>query len=182
MQVPPPVSPTPGAWELLSDLIDARWVVTTLIALYAAFVATFQAFIKDWWLHRPRMKVRLQEMVRLHGSVKEAVLMVTVINNGYTPRKLAWHLSFAIMEIQTRATDNTTLMLVTSPPCDPALPTMLAPSEAAKLWAPKIGLVEQALKERLGDTIHVRAEVADAAGNGFKSDWLKVDVSPQRRY
>jgi hypothetical protein len=171
MQLPPDVRVDTLA-ELLSELVDAKWAITTVVALYAAFLSTYQAFVKEWWLHRPRIRVELNAAAVLLVSPRD-VLSVTVINDGYQKRRVNQGVQLQVREVMRR--DKTKKSYIAQNVMfNPKDAGPLEPKDSFTALVPWESVVEIAVNERLAGTIHVRAFVHDATGKRYFSNWFPV--------
>jgi hypothetical protein len=182
MQLPVPTPPPSGLLrEFLTELLDAKWAITTLLATYAAVLSTFNVFFQGWWAHRARLRVTLTEMTIVDGLHRGTdVLMIKVGNRGYEPRHIVYSLYFDVREIQRQRGRRNVHHVVLSPECDPKLPLLLQPLEAAQLWAKRSEIQKVAAKEGLTGTIHLRAFVSDGVGNSYPSGWLALPLGSQK--
>lgn len=172
---PPPTGPPAGAWEFLAELLDAKWFVTTLIATYAAVVSTFQAFIKEWWVHRPRIKLMFYQAKQVGGGVAAVeTLALNVINNGYQARKIHSSISFEIKELMSKRKG--AVALVTTPQFVKQPPEILPSSDSFIMFFPQHLAVDDAREGGLRGSFHVRAFIQDGTNKRFNSKWLKLEA------
>lgn len=157
-----------------SELLDARWVITTMLALYAALLSTFNTFIKDWWIHRPRIRVAFYESVTVGGPTRQEWLTANVVNEGYQPRKFDGSLSFQIKEHGGQ--EGNLAYLVTSPMFTRPVPPMLAPSDSFTASFPRALVTDAAREANLHGGFHVRAMLQDGTNQPHYSKWLRLMV------
>lgn len=159
---------------MLSELLDARWVITTLIAIYAAVLSTFNVFIRDWWIHRPRIKVSFYPSIMAGAGVRQEMLTANVINKGYQPRRFDGAISFQIKEHGGKKGD--LAYLVTQPQFTRALPDMLAPSDGFTVTFPRVLVIDSAREANLHGNVHVRAMIQDGTNQPHYSGWLRLSI------
>lgn len=183
---------TPGITEslasFLADLLDAKWVVTTLLALYAAIVSTFQAFIKDWWLHRPRIKVTLYPSVVAGGGAHHHALSVNVVNRGYTPIKMGEAVSLEFDKLRSSwpvraftrrfyGGEGHSVALVTGVEFTRPFPEMVQPTDGYQAFFDRDVATEAATAFGLRGNLRLRAFVQDGTNRRHNSNWVYIDTT-----
>ena len=176
MQPIPPLPPDAPAslTAFLTELLDAKWVLTSVIATYAAVVATIQAF-KDEWLHRPRIKVILyRSLMGVPGSGVAPVdtLSVNIINEGYKPRRIYPSISYQIKEAPGDKKDQAAIPMAIDWIGDTT--NLLQPSDYMSGTFPRRLAIDSARECGVTGDFHVRAFVQDGTNRRFDSQWLKI--------
>ena len=175
MQPLPPDPPLGAGIDLFVELLDAKWVLTTVIATYAAVVATIQAF-KDEWLHRPRIRLILYpSLMGVPGSGLAPVEMLSlnIINEGYKPRRIYPSVSYQIKEAPEDKKTQAAIPMAIDWVGDTK--NLLQPSDFFTAHFARNLVVDSAREYGISGAFHVRAFVQDGTNRRFDSGWVKID-------
>jgi hypothetical protein len=151
--------------------IDGKWLTTTIIAVYAAGLSTYNA-IQKWRESRVAIKVRLYKDYVMAGGVtpdNRSYMMIVVQNHGF--RDVDFH---GMGSIEVKGVKQH--FLIPKPITDTTFPHTLKPNSSYKLVSIQDALIDQLKKDQHTGKRRIRAEIWDALGRLHKSDWLDLDV------
>lgn len=151
---------------------DTRWIVTTIIALWGAGLATYREFVSM----RPVARVRLSRGVVLmpmfvagEEPLREDSFTVLIENRG----KADLTFGRECCSVEIRNDDVIGVGEVRS--SQPNLPAMIGPGQSISITIGAAVFLDYMKRQKaLKPPYNVRALVSDAIGRQFKSKWLTV--------
>jgi hypothetical protein len=151
--------------------VDGKWLTTTIIAIYAAVLSTYNA-IQKWRESRVKIKVKLYKDYKMAGGGApddRTYMMIIVENHGF--RDVDFQ-NTASMEVEGVGPH----FLIPQPITDTKFPHTLKPNSSYRMVSIQDALVNHLRNDKHTGKRRVRAEVWDALGRVHKSDWIDLDV------
>lgn len=162
---------------------DTRWLVTTLLALWGAGLATYHQ-VSLYLAKRPRVRVLLLKAVipaspvTQLGENRELVPALSIVIKNYGQLDMTFEQLCCELEVKgsTKGT-----VLVKPRLADPQLPATIKHGQNIKMVATLSGLAD-ALKELSpSPRPQVRVSAKDAIGRRFRSKWMKITLAGEER-
>jgi hypothetical protein len=153
-------------------MFDFKWAFTTLIAVYGAGLATYQAWLR--YLERyPKVRVTFHPtgMIALTPGVGSVdIVWVHLANVGFVD--VFFRGTNCEVEIQGR----TTRFILNQLQCDAAFPTALKPGDGFTITQTTGDFWEDLSKGNGSGFIRIRANVWDAVHTTHSSPWRDLDL------
>lgn len=154
------------------SLIDWKWVFTTLLAVYAAALATYREVVsRGQWV--PRVKVRLSlDIVLFGGGRTVPQVQIWIENHGRSDTL------FNSNSVSVAVKDATTAWLLADPICNVTFPHTLKPGGSFYFLKDREPLLAELRRAYPGQaSVPLRAIMHDAISRPFYSDWQDVSLA-----
>jgi hypothetical protein len=150
---------------------DWRWIVTALVALYGAGIATYREY-NSRREKRPHVKVMFfTSMVMMQGAHSSSCIQVRIENHGFS------ELSFDsnCTSLEWRGANGTRLLLWDGKVSNiTSWPHRLSPGASFYLMSPAGDIKDTLNNMNVSENTDLRAIVSDGIGRQFFSNWAKL--------
>jgi hypothetical protein len=156
------------------SMIEWKWIITRLLAVYAAAVSTYrEVSARRQWT--PKVKVKLSlDIVALMESETIPHVQIWVENHGRCD------MLFNSNSISVAVKGATTAWLITDPLTNVSFPYTLKPGGSFYFMKEKAPLIAALRNAHAGEaSVELRAVIFDALSRPFYSEWVTVPLTEE---